>query len=350
MRGVEKKRLRVAGWKPFFILVDGVGRREGRLLVLRDEDGRVGVGECSPLPGWSRESLAEVDSFLFGGEQGEEEEWGEGLEERAAEKRLPSSLQFAWDCAEADLNGFDFGSAVSNSLVINALLVRGAGGVEGVAARAREVYRDGGRVFKIKTTGFSGEEMEVVLGILREEFGGGVQLRLDSNRCLEWEDAVALLRRVEGFAVSYWEEPLRDAARLREWIAWSPIPVGLDETLREIPLGMLAEYRGAAAAVLKPSLQGGLRVAKEWADEAARWGMRAVVSAAYESGWGIYWLGQFACRLGGAEAAGLDTYSFVREDILRDRLDLSGYRFDSRMAKPVFGEAVGEICWRGVER
>jgi len=68
--------------------------------------------------------------------------------------------------------------------------------------------------------------------------------------------------------------------------------------------------------------------------------MSSVVSAAYESGVGIYTLGRFAASLRRISAAGLDTYSRLESDVLSSRLDHSGFVFRADQPLPTIDESL----------
>ena len=91
-----------------------------------------------------------------------------------------------------------------------------------------------------------------------------------------------------------------------------------------------AEIRGwASAAVLKPTLLGGVGATIRRAAEARSVGVRPVLSAAFESGVGLRGVAALAAATG-AEPAGLDTYRWLAADVLgplpfdRPRVDVVG--------------------------
>lgn len=324
-------------WKPFSLIMEGGYKRYGCLLYLAkrgETTGRLGCGECAPLLGWSKESFEEVDTWVrhcLASKDGQET-----IAALAEAGELPASLQFAWECAECHLLGWQDWSVAATTLSINALL---QGSAKEILQKARRCYEEGCRVFKLKTTAIRAKELLGVLSTLRKDFGGDVAFRLDANRTLEFSEALAISEQLVDFSISYWEEPLQEWKRLPEWMEQSPIPVALDETLRDIPLSELERYSGAKALIFKPTLQGGLRRVRAFASAGARFGMQSIVSACYESGWGTYWLGQLAARLPHAGAVGFDTYSWVAQDILTNRLDVANFQFAVAQPFPQIDES-----------
>jgi O-succinylbenzoate synthase len=86
----------------------------------------------------------------------------------------------------------------------------------------------------------------------------------------------------------------------------------------------------ASAAVLKPTLLGGISRTLRFAEYASRLDMQSVISSTYETGVGTVALLALAARVGGGVPAGLDTYRRLDGDVLRPRLDLPAPRVDVR--------------------
>ena len=93
----------------------------------------------------------------------------------------------------------------------------------------------------------------------------------------------------------------------------------------------LDQWRGARAAVIKPTLLGGFEIAMYLARKAINLGMTPVISSSFESPVGLTALGHLAAFVNQDEvAAGLDTWNWFAADLLdapapieRGRLNLS---------------------------
>ena len=290
-------------------------------LPLKDAGSREGIllrqgncwGDAAPLPGWSRETLDEVQACLSRGED-----------------LVPASLRFALETIEENW------TPQRQKVPLNALL---DGAENEILAGALRAYREGCRCLKIKTSGVDVARLPDLLNEITRETGGLCQLRLDPNRSWSFDESLRLAEKLSHLPIEYFEEPLADSSRLPELIARSACPIALDETLREISPGELARFQGAAALVLKPTLMGGITCCREFAREGEKLGMVSVVSAAYESGVGIHALGRFAASLPLISAAGLDTYSRLASDVLVARLDLSGFVFRADQPLPAIDES-----------
>lgn len=315
--------------------------REGVLLRIEDAEGRVGWGDAAPLPGFSREALAEAGDAL--------DALGGALAGRAYEPRdllpggavmaaldaasPPPSARFALDLALADLAAQDRGRTLPQvlhpdpevSLPLNGLIT-GTG--EEAVETARQLAAAGYLAVKLKVGREKVEADVVTVRAVRAALPVAVALRLDANRAWTWAEAVAFARGVAGLALDYVEEPLAEPARMPELWHDTGLPLALDETLHE-PGGEAALRGWATAAVLKPTLLGGVARTLALAATARSVGVRPVLSAAYESGVGLRGVAALAAATGGAPA-GLDTYRRLAADVLpplpfdRPRVDMPG--------------------------
>jgi len=246
---------------------------------------------------------------------------------------LPS-LQCAMDGVMASADGFRNWPVLHNEVPINALL---QGTVSEILDQAKQALAEGCRCLKIKTTHVPLDAIPHLLSVIRDV--SECTFRLDSNRSWSFDTCMQVAQDLVGLPVEYLEEPLRKSESLPHLIARCPVPIALDETLREIGADELGRYQGAVALVLKPTLMGGFETCSRFAQAGASLGMNSVVSACYESGVGIYALGRFAASLERIRAAGLDTYSHIQNDLLTTRLPLNSYTFCSSTELPSVDES-----------
>lgn len=318
-------------------------RRAGLLLKLTAEDGAVGWGEASPLPGFSRESLEEaarelgaLAASLVGREVTGERAGGEIS--RWLDRVGPApSARFGLELAVLNLCAAARGASLaelispspSGTVPVNGLLTGPPGGVLEEARRMRDA---GYPAVKLKVGGRTVREDAGLARALAGELGGDVELRLDANRAWSFEEAGEFAHAAGGARFEYVEEPLAKPGRLPDLVLETGLPVALDESLATMEPGALGEHRYVAAVVLKPTLLGGLSAALRFVGEASRLGMRAVVSSAYETGVGTAALVALAAAIGGSVPAGLDTYRRLAGDVVSPRLDLPAPEIEVRAA------------------
>lgn len=286
--------------------VPGVNGRLRAGLLLEWPGGPVEWTEASPLPGWSRESFEEVVRAF-----------------RDPLNPAPSSLCAALDAADPAW------PCLHPWIPVNALVT---GDFETMAGKVLRAAGAGCRWAKIKTT--DARSVADLVRRLGEVAGEGLRWRIDPNRAWSFDEALHAADSLKDLPVDYLEEPLAEPRRLLEFMRRSPVPVALDETLRDLSPAGIPDYRLAAALVLKPTLAGGFRRCRQFAAYAADHGIPSVVSASYESGVGIFHLARFAASLDLPAAAGLDTYSTCVPDVLSGRLCMHGFVMDATQPLP----------------
>ncbi|MFM2152764.1 MAG: hypothetical protein RL199_1199 [Pseudomonadota bacterium] len=297
-------RLRVARWSRPMRGAPAIGagaplRQRQGLLVALGQDERWGLGDASPLPGLSRESLEEVDGAL---------ERGRDFlvaHPRAADD-LPPSLAMALEAARFDLA--DEAHAPPPSLRTSHL----AGDDEppGASGPARTIKLKVGR-----------RPLAEECGRVAAFAAAGRRVRLDGNRRLD-RDAARALVAAAGGALDFIEEP-GPGISAQDLGA----PVALDESLDDA-LARLEPEEGddaleqalrplghAAVWVVKPTVLGPRRT-RQLARLAQRLGIRVVLSSAYDSSVGRRGLVRLGASLGlDAEVHGLGTGDLLTPDI-----------------------------------
>jgi O-succinylbenzoate synthase len=281
---------------PLLAPLPGSGERVRRGFYLRMGDG---VGEAAPLPGWSRETLEEAASDLARLVRGDQ-------------TRLCASVRFAWECALEEQTGWSGHPSRAREVPVNSL--------DGEIAAA---IADGCSCFKFKLSG-DPRDMAAMVRQRAATIGGRATIRLDANRRWSLPEAREFLSGIEGVEYQYLEEPLADPDDLPSLMEHPAARIALDETLREITPGDLHRWNGIRAVVLKPTLLGGLRISRDFAEAAARLGAVPVVSASFETRVGLMALARFAASLSDSpEPAGLDTLRWLPEG---ERPEISGHR------------------------
>ena len=305
-----------AGWRA----------RRGWLLILWAGE-QAGYGDCAPLPADGGPAHAAAETWLtahLGRLRGRSVD--ELLEDPRLLAEAPPAVACAVETALLDLQarlarrplrtGIDPGAR--DRLPVNAL----AGALDETAGEAaRAAGAQGFSVVKFKV---GREDPAATLQRLRglaPRLPPGRRLRLDANRA--WRDREAVARLLEGLAglpVEMVEEPLR--APTVEDLAWLqarvPRPLGLDESLLDLPHDALLEAVPGAWLVLKPSCLGGPRATLALARAGAEGDHPLVVSSALESAAGLCALAEFAACLPTPEpmpAQGLATADWLADDL-----------------------------------
>lgn len=301
-------------------------KRDGLVISITTENGERGFGEIAPLSGFSRESLlqAETQFKLFikshsGSKSIEELEKSIG--------NLYPSVRFAIECALIELKAKSGGVSAAEilnknfrqSVSVNGLLT---GTKNEIINKAVEYARLGYKTVKLKA-GSNNIDYDIELtNLVRNEIGGKVEMRLDANRGWNRKEAEKFGKAVSQCRIEYLEEPFLDSKMLREALENdSPdVPVALDETTREISPAELGDYKGIKAVVLKPTMLG-IKETLEFVKEAEKMGITPVIGSSFESGLGLSFLAKMAAAVNKEDiSAGLDTYSWFADDIIKGSL------------------------------
>ena len=314
--GYSLFRYKLPLFQPLHLKGEVLHEREGILVRFEGEtDGVEGWGDCAPLPGFSRESLAEAEEQLraFLNEQScwrEEEIRGDGL--------LPS-VHFGLEAAMVNLHAAGreiplskvFRMDPSMEIGVNAL-------IDGDTDLAPNVP-----AVKVKVARRPLAEDVALLTEIRQRVGPDTPIIADANRGWTFEEASRFAEAVEALNLAYVEEPLKDPTRLADL----GMPVALDESLLEGKMEEVCDAENMVCYVLKPTLLGGLETCLDWAFQAEERGLSVTFSACYESGVGIWALANMAAAYPASNRfAGLDTYSRLAGDVLSPSLDLASGR------------------------
>lgn len=290
-------------------------RRAGLVLRLRDTEGNVGLGEASPLPGFSSDSIASCRAALAGltprALDGCFDGTGDLLRSFArARASLPPrapAAAFALETALLDLacrrerrSPFELlRRPALPGVELNAVL---DGTLAGADERALELARQGYGTLKLKL----GRRWEPALDTLtRLCERGGLRLRADANRSLDAEALCLALPRLADLGIEFLEEPCVPEL-------WAALPrrrprLALDETLgtgRE--LSSLLRRAHADVLVLKPMALGGFSECLRLADTAQAMGCAVVVTHLFDGPIALAAASVLACVVQSPEfAAGL---------------------------------------------
>ncbi len=270
----------------------GQTRRSFALLRLMRSDGVTGVGEASPLPGYSpesmKEALGELQRLIDAPVQVDpvatpHELLGAALE--AHEMQYPSS-RFAFETALLDwlshirckpLHEILAGDAERQPIPVADLVT--ASEPASWPARVDALVSDGATHIKLKVGADFDAEMAALESI--RVVHAELPIRLDGNRRVPLDVLQRHAGALEALQLDFIEEPVapgywRSALDL-------PLPFALDETLRDPSLAdeLLQDGR-ICAVVLKPTVLGGLRASFEMAERAAAHGVPSLVSHTFE--------------------------------------------------------------------
>ncbi|GAA0675493.1 o-succinylbenzoate synthase [Natronoarchaeum mannanilyticum] len=300
-----------------------IERREGVLLRV-SEVAAAGVGEATPLPGWTESPATCRDRLDAAKRRLNDDDPAAALE---AVEGAPAA-RHAVHLALADLRARQDGVPLYRYLgsvgrvervPVNATI--GVGSPDEVAAAAQGAVDRGFRCLKLKVgSGAVAEDTERVAAV-REALPRGVALRTDANGAWDREQASEALRAFADSDVEYVEQPLDsdDLSGHADLRRESPgVGVALDESLRTASIDDVLEADAADVVVLKPMVLGGLDRARRAALRARRAGVAPVVTTTVDAVVARTGAIHLAASIPGIEPCGLATADRLAEDLAPD--------------------------------
>lgn len=253
--------------------------REGLLL---HDPVTGGWGDAAPLPGFSTETLEQVNLAAKSG--------------NFDDPALPS-LRFAAECAREPVRG------TRSPARVNFLWMPDQESPDDLVKRVA-----GSSPPSVKIKPGPLPDVGAILQLTHRL--PGVRLRLDANRQWDMDTTLRVWEALPPGSLEYIEEPLASPGDYPALWSRAPVPVALDETLRQAEGNHLARDPRVVALVLKPTLLGN-------GEDCARWirlGIPVVWSSCFESGVGLWRLAERAEN--SSVACGLDTARVFREDLV----------------------------------
>lgn len=262
--------------------------RTGFLVRVRTEKRR-GLGEATPLPGWT-ESVEECRAAL--------DRAGDQLSVQGPDPTLEAiadapAARHGLSLAIADLRARRLdvplvrelgGGSRSRSRRIRVNATIGDGSVSTAVEAAEDAVAEGFDCLKLKVGARDLDADVARIEAVRDAVGPDVELRADANE--SWDRAVAesALDRLGEHDVAYVEQPLSAGdlvghAKLRG----GPVGVALDESVATADLDRLLDVGAADVLVCKPMVLGGPDRAVAITRRARRQGVRPVISTTVDA-------------------------------------------------------------------
>lgn len=297
-----------------------IQQREGFLITVGYE-GYHGVGEATPLPGWTesyeecREALGRAQSVAT------ELDWGVALGKLdAPAARHGLSLAFAEARARASdqpLYRSLGGTGTVETVPVNATLPAD-GSPDAVARRASEAVDAGFETLKLKvgTNGIE-EDIERVRAI-RDAVGNAVGIRVDANGAWTIIEAREAIDSLAALDVEYVEQPLSTADLSAHAALRGHVDIALDESLVSYDVEDIIEADAADVVVLKPMVLGGPDRAVEAALQAQEAGIDPVVSNTIDAVVARTGAVHVAARIPDVRPSGLATAGLLETDLAPD--------------------------------
>ncbi|MCB0473210.1 MAG: o-succinylbenzoate synthase [Flavobacteriaceae bacterium] len=284
-------------------------------FLIREDQGKQGVGECALFRGLSADDRPDYEAKLqwvckniaLGSEK--------LLEQLCDWPSIRFGLEQAFLMLENDgrfqLFPSDF-TAGKADIPINGLIWMGSEAFmkEQIEAKLQEGFT----TLKLKIGAIDFEAELGLLRFIRNNFkAGDIEIRVDANGAFSRDDALVKLKRLSDFDLHSIEQPIQ-AGQWQEMAALceqTPLPIALDEELIGIygdadKEKMLSTIQ-PQFIILKPALAGGFESSLKWIQAAEKYKAGWWITSALESNIGLNAIAQFTYHLGVNMPQGLGT-------------------------------------------
>ncbi|MBM3207958.1 MAG: hypothetical protein FJZ57_05060 [Chlamydiae bacterium] len=280
--------------------------KQGFLVKVTDNQGKSQWAEASPLPGWSNESLCQVENqllticeHLIGSCS------SKALQYLLNTDNLLPSVSCGLFCAIYGLSHpkTNFPYEVSGLLY---------GNYEQILSQLKDLESKGFRYVKLKTSKLTIPQSHNLIEQLSKKY----KLRLDINRGWTCKETNDFLSSYPINFFDYIEEPYADIKMINS----CRFPLALDESLREMVHKELVVPSTIKAIVFKPMLMGIGPKSQAIIHHALKNQLKISFSSSFETGVGLCQIPLFVDFFNIKKTTlGIDTYKFMPNDLLTER-------------------------------
>ena len=305
-------------------------------LTSSNRTDRIGVGECSIIPGLS------PDFIDFTEYENKIQEVCQNIQyyiENQNELESFPSILFGLETALLDLNSekkgvfFDtYFTRRESGIPINGLIWMGS--KENMLQQIEEKLLQGFSCLKMKVGAIDFDQELDILKSIRQRFSSSeIELRVDANGAFSVKDALVKLDQLSKFQLHSIEQPIKQGQiqEMADLCKNTPLPIALDEELIGV-YGMenkkqLLSHIKPQYIILKPSLHGGLIGSTEWINIAESYVIPWWMTSALESNVGLNAIAQFSSTFKNNLPQGLGTGSLYVNNELTVLKVVSGMLF-----------------------
>ena len=290
-----------------------------------DNPGRVGIGECAPLPDLSWDALPDADYEQVLNRACRQVEEQGGVLDYEALQDYPSILfgletairhhaAGSWALWDTPFSRSEAG------IPINGLIWMGD--YDRMLTQIETKMQAGFRCIKLKIGAIHFDEELALLKYIRAHFSRTeIELRVDANGAFSPSDALDKLKRLAELDLHSIEQPIRAGqwAEMARLTSESPLPIALDEELigcnalhgKEKLLSVIRPQY----IILKPSLHGGIRGGEEWIALAEERKIGWWITSALESNIGLNAIAQWCATYNNPLPQGLGTGMLFTDNV-----------------------------------
>lgn len=302
------------------------------LVSMTDDHGRIGLGECAPLPDLS----CDRDAYIKMSDVARLIDEAMASDDYAEYLRPYPALLFALESAMYDMTKssvlYDTPFARSEEgIPFNGLVWMGS--YDEMLAQVKKKILAGHRCIKLKIGAIGWDDEIRLMEKIRSRYSkDAITIRVDANCAFTSEEAKTKLDELARYDIHSIEQPIAVGQwkEMAELCRNTPVPIALDEEL--IGLNYLHEKQAMLDTirpqyiVIKPTLHGGISGSMEWVSEARKRGIGSWMTSALESNVGLRNVALLAARCYGPHVLfpqGLGTGQLFTDNIDMD-MELRG--------------------------
>jgi len=320
-------------------------------LVSLEADGHRGIGEATPLPGWT-ESYEACQTALDPAAAGSTD-----AEIRPPDPTATPAAAHAIELAQFDTAAqrdgttlaavlregvFDTDQPLPDTVPVNATI--GDAAVEKTVDAATAAVSEGFEWLKLKVGVQSPQTDLDRVQAVDNAVGESVRIRLDANGAWDRSTAREMVDQLPDSAVDYLEQPLAaaDIDGLAE-LRGHGVAIAVDESLTEASVEAVIEADAADVVVLKPMAIGGPRRTVEAAATARDAGIEPVVTTTVDGVVARTAAVHVAAAIPDVTACGLATGSLLADDLAADPVSIAAGRAHLPTGHGLCGDCFNEL-------
>lgn len=269
--------------------------RIGFYLNLIDEKGNQAMGEVSPLPGFSEETLEDAfNEYHLQKQTLLNTTWTiDNIYSKIPQYIKCPSLRFGFESALLSL----LDPLPKFDIPISGFLI---GDEKLILEQADDQEKLGYLTAKLKVGNLSLDVAGRLIHRIKDRF----RLRIDVNQAWNDQDSLNFFSQFPSDSFDYVEEPLKD----KNLLSIFPHPIAVDEAFREqSDFHFWEKLPNLKAVIYKPMIQGGILPCRLLRDMTTRRGKQLILSSSYETDVGLNHIAGMAYRLGLNEPLGIGT-------------------------------------------
>lgn len=280
--------------------------REGLILQLVDNLGRISFSEIAPLPGFSHEKLTEVKKELT-------QQLPKHFRQLSEYKSSYNSVQFALDNFISEL------TQLPTTEIDKIPLLQGTS--EQVKAQYLKLNKP--NLIKLKV---AREQIENDIECFQTlcELNPKLKIRCDANQAWNRQQATLFFTSINPLRLDYIEEPTADYTTNIELAEQYQVPLGLDESLQQTNFSYQA-HPCIKAFIIKPTIIGSKEKIDYLVSIAKQHNINISFSASFESAVGLQQLIQLSAHYRQQKSnqhivisLGIDTLKYFSSNLLVD--------------------------------